>query len=125
MKVKDRGRGTAKMDVILILALAVLGCGLLLANQLCGRLGAYAVVEIHGTEVGRYPLDTDAVIVLNGGSNTLEISGGRARMLEAQCPDRLCVRMGWVRFSGQTLVCLPEHLVVRIVGGDDSVDIIN
>ncbi len=125
MKNKVRDKNTSKRDIVLILALAVIGVGLLLATQLGGRIGAYAVVEVDGAEVARYPLSSDGVFVLNGGTNTLEILGGRARMVEAECPDKLCVKMGWVKYSGQSLVCLPEHLVVKIVGGDSSVDIVN
>ncbi len=125
MKDKVMDKSTFKRDILLILAISVIGAGLLLATQLGGRMGSYAVVEFDGTEIARYPLDTDGVFVLNGGTNTLEILGGRARMVEAQCPDKLCVKMGWVRYTGQSLVCLPEHIVVKIVGGDSSVDIVN
>ncbi|MBR2281089.1 MAG: NusG domain II-containing protein [Spirochaetales bacterium] len=125
MKDKVRGKSTVSRDIVLILALAVVGLGLLLAMQLGGRAGAYAVVELEGSEIARYPLDCDGVFVLNGGTNTLEILGGKARMLHAECPDKLCVKMGWVRFSGQSLVCLPERISVRIVGGRSSVDVVN
>lgn len=125
MKDKVRDKNTFKRDIVLILALAVIGVGLLLATQLGGKIGSYAVVEVDGAEIARYPLASDGVFVLNGGTNTLEILGGKARMVEAECPDKLCVKMGWVKYSGQSLVCLPEHLVVKIVGGDSSVDIVN
>ena len=125
MKDKVRDKNTFKRDIVLILALAVIGVTLLLATQSGGRPGAYAVVEFDGSEIARYPLASDGVFVLNGGTNTLEILGGKARMIEAECPDKLCVKMGWIKYSGQSLVCLPEHIVVKIVGGDSSVDIVN
>ncbi len=118
-------KGTLMRDIALILALAVVGAALLLFTLKLGKAGVMAVVEVDGAEIARFPLSEDGVFPLNGGTNTLEILDGKARMLHAECPDKLCVKMGWVRFSGQSLVCLPEHLVVRIVGGEAPVDIVN
>ncbi len=122
---ETKRKNTLKRDLALILALALIGVCLLLFTLNGGRAGAMAVVEVDGVEIASFPLSEDGVFPLNGGTNTLEILDGKARMLHAECPDKLCVKMGWVRFSGQSLVCLPEHLVVRIVGGESPVDIVN
>lgn len=98
--------------------------GLLLAAALVwclvrpGQAGGWAVVTVNGQETARYPLDTDRTVTLGGEAyNVLCISGGAASILEANCGDRTCVRMGAVSREGEAIVCLPHRLVVRIEGG--------
>lgn len=48
----------------------------------------------------------------NGGYNIVEISDGRIRISDADCPDRTCVNTGFL--SGDIpIVCLPHKLVIR------------
>lgn len=47
---------------------------------------------------------------------TLEVSRDGVRFLEADCPDKLCVNMGKITREGQSVVCLPAQVSIRIVG---------
>lgn len=48
----------------------------------------------------------------DGGYNIVEISDGKIRISDADCPDRTCVNTGFL--SGDIpIVCLPHKLVVR------------
>lgn len=49
------------------------------------------------------------------GSNVVEIAPGRIRILEADCPDQVCVDSGWLSDSAAPIVCLPHKLVIRLV----------
>lgn len=100
--------------VLLLLAVGVTVLFLLLAFS---RPGAVAVITVDGREEGRYPLAQDGTYVLNGGSNTLVIRGGKACLTDSQCPDHLCEGEGWVSRDGQTITCLPNRLQVAIAGG--------
>ncbi|GBF34344.1 secreted protein [Desulfocucumis palustris] len=46
----------------------------------------------------------------------LRVEKGRIRFKEADCPDRICVRRGWLQNPGEIAVCLPNKAVVRITG---------
>lgn len=35
-------------------------------------------------------------------------------MLEADCPDQVCVHAGWLTDSAAPIVCLPHRLVIRL-----------
>jgi len=37
---------------------------------------------------------------------------------DADCPDRLCVKQRAISKQGETIVCLPHRLIVKIEGGD-------
>lgn len=111
-----------KNDILLVLALLILGGGLWLYTTVTRETGAEVVVSVDGTELCRLPLSEDAEFLIGGGEqqNLLVISGGEAHIAEASCPDHVCVKSGGVSFSGQTIVCLPNKVVVSIAGGADS-----
>ncbi len=44
------------------------------------------------------------------GENTVRVEPGRIRVVSADCPDGVCVRMGWL--SSAPIVCLPHELVI-------------
>ncbi len=86
-----------------------------------GGEGAFAVVAIDGEEVGRYPLSEDTSVTFGDADyNTLEITGGMAAIVDANCGDHTCIRTGRIHLAGETIVCLPHKLTVTVVGGTDS-----
>lgn len=111
-----------KNDLLLIAAVLVLAGAVWLYTYLTRTEGGLAVVTIDGEELMRLPLSEDSVTLLGEGEHTnlLVISGGAASVTEASCPDHLCVRQGEARYDGETIVCLPNKLVVRITGGPEN-----
>ena len=55
---------------------------------------------------------------------TIEADGERMRFVESQCYDHTCERTGWVSRVGDTAVCLPNRMMIKIVGAGsgDGVD---
>ena len=113
-----------KKDMVLIIILLLLGivAGLFLFVQ--KPEGGMVCVTVDGREYGTYPLDADNIIEISGedmqGVNTLVISGNSAYMQSASCPDHLCVKMGHIKREGQSVICLPNKVVVTIISNDDS-----
>ena len=56
------------------------------------------------------------------GANTVLVEPGRIRVLEADCPDQICVKQGFISDSGLPIVCLPHKLMIEITGGGGAVD---
>lgn len=54
------------------------------------------------------------------GTNTVQMEKGRIRILEADCPDQVCVNQGWISSGAVPIICLPHRLIIEIVeaGGD-------
>lgn len=113
MKKEHRG------DLLLAGSILLLA-GLLFLLFRPGGQGAWAVVTADGAEVARYPLDEDRTVRLGDGAgyNILQISGGAAAVIEADCGDHTCVRTGKISREGERIVCLPHKLMIRIEGGD-------
>ncbi|HRR92028.1 MAG TPA: NusG domain II-containing protein [bacterium] len=40
----------------------------------------------------------------------------KVRILSSPCPDKLCVKQGYISESGQVIICLPNRVVIKIEG---------
>lgn len=111
-----------KNDILLIAAVLVLALGVWIFTALTREAGAEVIISIDGEEVMRLPLGEDRELVIGEGehTNTLVIEKGEAWVSQASCPDHVCITQGRVSLSGQTIVCLPNKLVVSIAGGEAS-----
>ncbi len=113
-----------KNDVILaaaFLALALAAYGAVALYSASGEKGGEAVVFLDGEEYGRYPLEKDATVEVSlpdGRRNVLKIADGKADMTEATCPDKICVNHRPIGKTGESLICLPNRVVVEIQGGE-------
>ena len=52
--------------------------------------------------------------------NVLWIHNGMADMKNADCPDKICVNHQSISKARETIVCLPNKVVVEIIGGDSD-----
>ena len=55
-------------------------------------------------------------------TNTVEIKDHRIRVKDADCPDKTCVKTGWLKSSSMPIVCLPHHLVIEFTDNTDELD---
>ena len=140
-----------KADVILFVVLVALGlaasAALSLSHAAAGE-NAKVVIESGGDLYATYPLAEDRVIVVPAPKqgrvdapsvssdepasaqydyyNVVSVSGGTVTVTEASCKNQVCVKHGAISAAGESIVCLPNRLVVRIEadgkgGGYDSV----
>ena len=58
------------------------------------------------------------VITCDYGSNVVLLENGRISIVQADCPDKLCVEQGAITTGGVPIVCLPHKLYINIT--DDS-----
>lgn len=35
---------------------------------------------------------------------------------DADCPDKICLKQGFINKPGQSIICLPHKLVIEIIG---------
>ena len=89
--------------------------------------GTRVVVTIGGEEYAEYDLSVDRCVELHTqkGTNILVIEDGSARIVSADCPDKLCVSQGRISRDGQMLVCLPHELVVEVTAAVQELDAVS
>lgn len=108
-----------KRDYILI------GCILLIAAVcagfflLTGKKAQEAVVTVDGEVYGTYSLAKDQTIEIQDG-NRVRIQNGQAKMEWADCPDQLCVHQKAISRTGESIICLPNQVVVSVQGSKEG-----
>ena len=108
-------------DLKLIAALLLAGLAILALLTFTRQDGRQAVVRVDGRIIARLSLAQDAqypVEIEGTVANMLIIQGGAVRMAQADCPDHLCIRRGAIRYAGDSIICLPNKVVVEISGED-------
>lgn len=113
-----------KLLMAVILLTAILTAGLLyFRSHLPGAAAAHlqAVIKVQGKNAGRIDLKPGgeySAFTVKGrlGSSTVEVEGGKVRMKDAPCPEKLCVRQGWISRPGESIVCIPGEIIIRIEG---------
>lgn len=80
-----------------------------------------------GKVIERYAADPNFSKVVNitkgEFQNTIEIKDGKVRMVQANCPDQLCVHSHPIGKNGEMIVCLPHRLYVKLVKSVDDSDV--
>lgn len=111
-----------KNDLLLVLVILAAAGILLIGNRIINRQPPVMVeVTVDDRIVEELPLDKNTELVIHGhdgGTNTLVIENGRVYVSEASCPDKLCKNQGKVGQSGEMIVCLPNRMIAKIVGGE-------
>ena len=120
----ERKHTTLLRDTLLIAALLLIGIVLLFVLRGRSSEGSYVIIMHQNEEKARFSLTSNGVYDINDGKNQIEILDGKVRMIDADCPDELCIRQGWIEYDGQSIICLPNKITVMISGGDSSVDFV-
>jgi hypothetical protein len=127
-------RGTKRTDVIIIVALLAVSLISVLLLSLTRKEGAYVKIEIDGEVAYVLPLGENAKqeitkIGANGEkilTNRISIENGEVFMEYADCPDKTCIHNGKVRYSGESIICLPNRVAVIIISEtDEGVDFVS
>ncbi len=111
-----------KRNLILIASLLAFALLLFLAVRLArgGEEGKTFEILLDGESFGRYSLLSDAEIPVKD-LCVVSVSGGAVFVSSSVCPNQTCVRHAPIRGRGETIVCLPNRLVIRI-GGEGETD---
>lgn len=89
----------------------------------------YAEITVGGKFYSKVPLSAhkgEDTIEINhdGHLNKIVIKDNKIKMIDADCPDLLCVYQGEISKVGESLVCLPNKVMVEIKGNkveDDDI----
>ena len=102
---------------VIVLIIAVLG--LLFYRNLGQQTAGTIIVTVNGDVYGTYSLRQDQEIPI-GKTNCLVIQDGKADMIEADCPDQICVDHKAISKNKESIVCLPNKVIIEVVGGEES-----
>ena len=108
---------------IIIFAALCLICGFIIV--IAGhRSGETAEIIVDGEVIRTVDLSEACEFNIDLGDgefNRISVKDGRIAVIDASCPDKLCVRRGYISGGGIPIVCLPHRLTVQITG-DSGID---
>ena len=102
---------------VIVLIIAVLG--LLFYRNLGKQTAGTIIVTVNGDVYGTYSLKHDQEIPIVK-TNCLVIQDGKADMIEADCPDQICVDHKAISKNKESIVCLPNKVIIEVVGGEEA-----
>lgn len=120
-----------KVDLfILILSIVFVLLIVVVSNIITGQVSGsykYVVVSIDGQDKYKYSLNENRTIELKKdeyetllGDMTIEIKDNKVRVSKEESPKNYCSKQGWVSNVATPIVCLPNAVVVTIIGENDS-----
>ena len=112
-----------KADIVLLAVLLIASTALSFWS-FSGGSGAKAVVTVDGELYGTYSLSQDQVIEIrqNNHTNKITIKDGSVQMSYSDCHNQICVNDGRISRANQSIVCLPNKVMVEIIGGEEEID---
>ena len=102
--------------MIFTAALLLIFCALGFAVLMLGSSGDTVTVTVDQTVYGKYPLGEDRTVEIRCGDaiNLLVIRDGRASVESASCPDGICVSHRPIARNGESIICLPNKVVISV-----------
>lgn len=101
-----------KADIILALCLIIAAFALFIGFYLFKTSGKKVIVRQNNKTVYSGLLSNDNQINLK--HNTVVIKDNKAYMKCADCKNQICVKTGKISKSGETVVCLPNKVIIEI-----------
>jgi hypothetical protein len=116
-----------KLDYVVILILTLFTIAsfigtILYSNKKYNEI--YVEIEVDGKLYKKVPLENhEEIIKIESaeGTNIIEITQGKVHVEDANCPDKVCVKDGFISKPGQILVCLPNRVLIQIKGQNDDI----
>ena len=127
--------------IVLVITGLAASAALTLSHDEAGS-NAKVIIESGGDLYARYPLSEDRTVVVPAPKqisvdapaadpdesasaqydyyNVVNISGSKVSVTEASCKNQVCVKHGAISRPGESIVCLPNRLVVRIENGSEE-----
>lgn len=117
-------------DIIIFSITIIFSISLLFSfNYLSNNLNEdlYVDVNIDGNKIYSYKIDEDRTIILLAddypsllGNLIIEIKDSKVRVVEETSPNNYCSLKGYIEKAYTSLVCLPNGVIITIVGNSES-----
>lgn len=117
-----------KLDFVIIAVLMVLSFLpeiILGASIGKGYNNTYAEITIAGKIYKTIPLsehkgEGSIEVKTKDGFNIIKVKDNKIGIIEADCPDKVCMNPEYIEKPGQSLVCLPHRVMIEIKGKIDD-----
>lgn len=105
-------------DIILIIIIILISCFILIFNK---KEGNQALVYYENDLILKINLNQDNEYDVNGynGNIHIVVKDNKIKVEEENSPRHICSKQGFISSSNETIVCLPNKIVIKIVKESD------
>lgn len=117
-----KNRTRRRNDIVLTALLALFAAALLAFHVLNDRAPAAQVEIARGyTTQAVFPFGEEREWSWREGNAFVTVLSGAegVRIAASSCPDQLCVKQGVLSRAGQSIVCLPNRVVVTLISREN------
>lgn len=110
-----------KNDQYLIISVTLLSILGIILFSLFSENGKTAVVYYQNEKIKTINLTEDAVYEIEGenGIVTLEVKNKAIRVKQENSPLHICSKQGYIKKSTESIICLPNKVVIQIEAEND------
>lgn len=104
-------------DIALAVSICLLAFIALIIVNVTQSEGSKVIVISNDTVISELDMNSDITFTVegdNGGYNVVSINNRSVKVGEASCPDKICVKHKAINNVGESIVCLPNKLIVII-----------
>ncbi len=107
-----------KKDFFIILAIFLTGIIVVSATLIMKKTnyGKTAIISVDSKVIKKIDLKNDSInfTIENIKGVVFEVNNGKIRIIESDCPDKICVKTDFIGSKNEKIVCLPKKLIVEI-----------
>lgn len=119
-------KGDLIIGVVILMLISISFFGIKVYKHFSGDTAHTALVIQDGKTLYSIELDTvsdtKSIRVDGKYKHVILVEHGKIRFSEADCPDKICVRTGWLTELGDIAACIPDRIVIKVEGNKDNVD---
>lgn len=123
MKENCNERIRLNAEIIFYIVIVLFTVSILLWYFFKPSQGNLVEIRVSGKVIGTYPLNENQKVTIEGknyGKNILIIKDGKAKMDEADCPDKICMKNKNISRVSESIICLPHEVVVEVKKNDSE-----
>ena len=115
-----------KADIVIVAVLLLIAAVLLLPRIIHKDEKLTAQIIRDGKVIETVDLsEVGSDYTIDLGDAKILVRNNAISFADADCPDKLCVRCGLLKRSGDTAVCVPTRTVITVTGQSSEVDVIS
>lgn len=115
---KSRKKEIIAVLILILIAVILFVCIRVFAEDKGKYVKVYVKEKL--TKTFDLEIDQEYFIETKRGYNLLVIKDGKARVLDADCPDKICVDKGAISKNDESIICLPHNVVVTIDSNEEK-----
>ncbi len=112
-------------DLILIIILVLFACIKLIHPHFANKNTLTCVIKTPKKTIP-ITLAKDTTLSIEGkiGNSIVEIRASKVRMKFSPCPLKICMHQGWISKPNESIICVPNGIIIKIVSKKSNIDAI-